>query len=250
MTTIDDAVHPTSPHGRVDGESDGHSRPMRKDAARNRELLVSAGREVFARRGLEASLDDVARQAGVGIATAYRHFGNKFELAEAIMHDALGQVLAAAERALEATDPWAGLTGFLEAVLEAQTKDRGLREVMMGAHAPRKSDEDYEALRVQVHAILRRAQRSGAVRADVSVTDLGCVLAMLCEVADLAGDAAPDLWRRYLPTLLAGLRPDGPELPKDPLTEAQFRAAYDAHHTLRSRQAPNANPELAASTGP
>ena len=71
-------------------------RPMRKDAARNRELLIAAGRDVFAKRGLEASLDDIARQAGVGIGTAYRHFGNKFELAEAIMHNAIGEVVAAA----------------------------------------------------------------------------------------------------------------------------------------------------------
>ncbi|MCW2529627.1 MAG: TetR family transcriptional regulator [Pseudonocardiales bacterium] len=236
MTTIDDDVHPSASNGRVDG--DGQARPMRKDAARNRELLISAGREVFARRGLEASLDDVARHAGVGIGTAYRHFANKFGLAEAIMHDALGQVLAAAERALEVEDPWLGLTGFLEAVLEVQTKDLGLREVMMGAHAQRKSDDDYEALQEPISAILQRAQRSGTVRADVSVTDLGCVLAMLCEVADLAGDVAPHLWRRYLPTLLAGLRPGGPELPAVPLTDTQFRVAYDAHHSLRNGAVP------------
>src|ERR1700753_2229289 len=105
---------------------------MRKDAARNRELLLAAARNVFAERGLDASLDDIARQAGVGVGTAYRHFANKFELAEAIMKQALDEVLAVAEQATRADDPWAGLVGFLEFILDLQTRDRGLREVMMG----------------------------------------------------------------------------------------------------------------------
>src|ERR1700744_562 len=93
------------------------ARPMRRDAARNRELLIVAGRQVFARRGLDASLDDVARQAGVGVGTAYRHFANKFELAEAIMKQALDDVLVMTETAARAPDPWESLGGFLAAGL-------------------------------------------------------------------------------------------------------------------------------------
>jgi AcrR family transcriptional regulator len=212
-------------------------RPMRKDAARNRELLITAGRDVFAKRGLEASLDEIARQAGVGVGTAYRHFDNKFELAEAIMQNAIGEVVTAAEQALLVDDPWLGLVGFLEAVLEVQTKDRGLREVMTGVHNPQKSDEVYQRLSEPIRAILTRAQQSGAARADVSVTDLGCMLAMLCEVSDLAGDTAPEHWRRYLGILLAGLRPGGPELAGVPLSEEQFREASECHHDSRARQA-------------
>ena len=65
------------------------SRPLRKDAARNRALLLDAAREVFAERGLEASLDDIARHAGLGVGTAYRHFSNKYELAQAIFAEAI-----------------------------------------------------------------------------------------------------------------------------------------------------------------
>src|SRR5580698_7780702 len=108
MTTTT-AAEPTG----ADGEP--NAAPMRKDAARNRELLIAAGRDVFAKRGLEASLDDIARQAGVGVGTAYRHFANKFELAEAIMRTAIGEVVAAAEAALRVDDAWLGLVGFLEA---------------------------------------------------------------------------------------------------------------------------------------
>jgi AcrR family transcriptional regulator len=212
-------------------------RPMRKDAARNRELLIAAGREVFAKRGLEASLDDIARQAGVGIGTAYRHFSNKFELAEAIMLNTIGEVIDAASRALLVEDPWAGLAGFLDDVLVVQTKDRGLREVMMGLHTSAKSDAAFELLSQPIQAILSRAQASGAVRDDVTTTDLGFILTMLCEVADLAGDVDPQLWRRYAGILLAGLRPGGPPMPGAPLTEEQFRTAHDGQHGLRFRQA-------------
>jgi AcrR family transcriptional regulator len=214
---------------------DEQSRPLRKDAVRNRELLVAAGRDVFARRGLEASLDEIARQAGVGVATAYRHFGNKFELAEAIMQKAIDEVVAAAERAADADDSWAGLVGFLEEVLELQTKDRGLREVMMGVKNPHKSAEVYERISPLITAIFVRAQHDGAVRSEASVSDLGCIITMLNEVSDLAGDTAPTLWRRYLGIFLAGLRPDGPPLDGPALTDEQFRSASEAHHAVRLR---------------
>jgi AcrR family transcriptional regulator len=216
-----------------DGES---SRPLRKDAARNRELLVAAGRDVFARRGLEASLDEIARQAGVGVATAYRHFGNKFELAEAIMHEAIDEVVAAAQRAASTDNSWAGLVGFLEEVLVMQTKDRGLREVMMGVKNPHKSAEVYERLSPLITAIFARAQHDGEVRDDASVSDLGCIITMLNEVSDLGGDTAPELWRRYLGVFLAGLRPGGPVLDGPALTDEQFRVASETHHDVRLRQ--------------
>lgn len=211
------------------------ARPMRRDAARNRAQLIDAGREVFARRGLEASLDDVARQAGVGVGTAYRHFANKFELAEAIMGQAIGEVVAAAEAAVEADDPWSGLVGFLETVLEIQTKDRGLREVMMGLRNPHKTDEVYDQLSRPILAMIERAKAAGAVRDEFTGADLGALIAMLCEVSDLGGEIAPDLWRRYFPLLLAGLRPDGPELAGTPLSDEEFRLASERHHALRHR---------------
>src|SRR4051795_6885192 len=109
---------------------------MRKDAARNRALLVQAGREVFAERGLDASLDDIARHAGLGVGTAYRHFANKYELAEAIFTEAIESIVAKAEEAAAMPDPWQGLLNFFEFAAESQTADRGLREVMMGFHDP------------------------------------------------------------------------------------------------------------------
>lgn len=213
----------------------GESRPMRKDAARNRELLIAAGRDVFAKRGLDASLDDIARQAGVGVGTAYRHFANKFELAEAIMGEAIGEVVAAAHTATEGPDPWAALVGFFETVLEIQTKDRGLREVIMGMGNPHKKDGVHDQLEPPILAMLERAKAAGAVRPEVAASDLGCIVAMLCEISDFAADESPQLWRRYFEVLLAGLRPSGPSLPGTPLTDKQFRELSEQHHARKTR---------------
>jgi AcrR family transcriptional regulator len=192
MTSVDDAV-PTS-------------RPLRKDAVRNRELLVQAAREVFAERGLEASLDDIAHHAGLGVGTAYRHFANKHELAKAIFAEAIDDIIALADLALTLDDPWDGIVGFLEGAAEAQTADRGLREVLMGVHDAEQMERVNDRLSGPLRELVTRAKKTGAIRDDVEATDIGIVVLMLCTVADVTGDVAPDLWRRYLPMLLDGLR--------------------------------------------
>jgi AcrR family transcriptional regulator len=204
------------------------SRPLRKDAARNRARLLQAAREVFAERGLEASLDDIAKRAGVGVGTAYRHFANKYELAEAIFAEAIDDIIALADAARDAPDPWDGLISFLEGAASAQTADRGLREVLMGVHDPEKMDEVNERISAPLRELVERAKKVGAVRDDVEATDIGIVVLMLCTVADVMGDVAPDLWRRYLPMLAGGLR-SGAELPVPPVPEDVLRKAMNSY---------------------
>jgi AcrR family transcriptional regulator len=204
---------------------------MRKDAERNRAALVAAAREVFAERGLDASLDDVAHRAGLGVGTAYRHFPNKHELAKAIFVQAIDDIVALADEAAQCADPWDGIVMFMEGAAAAQSVDRGLREVLMGEHDPQRMDQVNERLTETIGGLVKRAQRAGAVRPDIATTDIGVVVMMLCTVADLAGDVAPDLWRRYLPMLLDGLRP-GAELPVPPMSDGALREAM-ASHKLR-----------------
>lgn len=211
------------------------SRPMRKDAARNRELLIAAAREVFARRGLEASLDEVARHAGVGVGTAYRHFANKYELLSALMTQAVDEMVADAERALAEDDPWQGLVLFLESALAVQSEDRGLREALMGVHDPQKLEQIHDRLVGPISEILLRAQRAGVVRADAEPTDIGFLITMACAVADVASDSAPDLWRRYLAMCLEGLKPSPDVLPVPALNEREFRTAMGAHKQALAR---------------
>jgi AcrR family transcriptional regulator len=204
------------------------ARPLRKDAARNRALLVQAAREVFAERGLEASMDDVAHRAGLGVGTAYRHFANKYELAEAIMAEAIERVYELIDSAAATEDAWAGLVGFVEGAAEMQSADRGLREVLMGVHDAEEMERVSERLSAPLRDLVDRSKAAGAIRADVDVTDIGIVVLMLCTVADVTGDASPDLWRRYVPMLLDGLRA-GTEPPVPPVSEELLRKAMSSH---------------------
>jgi AcrR family transcriptional regulator len=205
------------------------SRPQRKDAARNRELLIDAAREVFARRGIEASLDDVARHAGVGVGTAYRHFANKYELLTAIMAQSIDDFVAAIESTLEIDDPWAGIVAFFEAGLTLQTRDRGLREVLFGVHDAETMTQVQDRLMGPIGTLLRRAKKAGVVRKDLETSDLGMIVTMICAIADIAGDTHPDVWRRYLDLCLDGLKPGDARFSVPALSDAEFRDAMITH---------------------
>ncbi len=203
------------------------SRPLRKDAARNRELLIESARVVFARRGLEASLDDIAHQAGLGVGTAYRHFANKYELATALMQQTIDLMVDSAEQALTADDPWDGLVSFLEAALTAQTVDRGLREVLMGVHDPEKMEQVHDRLIGPISELLLRAQRAGRIRADADTTDLGFIIGMLCTVADMAAAIAGAV--AALPDHLLGRAAAGRHAVHDPAADRARVPPGDGH---------------------
>jgi AcrR family transcriptional regulator len=107
---------------------------LRKDAARNRERLLVAGRELFAQHGLEVSLNDVAHHAGVGVGTAYRRFSNKDELIDAIHVRQAEELEAILNDALAEPDPWDGVVSYLERSLAIQAKDRGMAQILSGRH--------------------------------------------------------------------------------------------------------------------
>jgi AcrR family transcriptional regulator len=199
------------------------SRPLRKDAARNRELLIAAAREAFVERGLEVSLDDIARHAGLGVGTAYRHFSNKHELIRAIAAQAYDELAALGERVLAIEDPWQALVGFFEGVLTELAESCGLREVFHSVHDEQDLAEIEERLIVSLETLLDRAIAAGAVRPDAAVTDLAVMIIMLSAVSDTAGSADPGLWRRYLPAVLAGLRPGAPAFGAPPIDSDTLR---------------------------
>src|ERR1700748_2136761 len=112
----------------------GGTRRLRAAAARNRQRLIDAAAEVFAARGLDATLDDIARHAGVNVATAYRHFANKHELAHEFLRQAIDPASVIAEEAARHPDPWAGVTQFLERSLEQFASNRALFDVLTRAY--------------------------------------------------------------------------------------------------------------------
>lgn len=199
------------------------ARRMRADAASNRDRLLAAAHVVFAERGLAATLDDVARHAGVGVGTAYRHFPNKQALASEVLEGAMERLAADAEAALALADPWQSFAGFFETVVAHQARHRGLHHLSAadGIASPLVQQRFESA----VTALFQRAQREGVVRADASPTDIGPLLVMMRTVIDLAPPSTPDLWRRYLAFLLDGLRATGrPAAPVGALTPAEFEA--------------------------
>jgi AcrR family transcriptional regulator len=184
------------------------ARPLRRDAERNRQRILQAAAEVFTTRGLQATLDDVAREAGVGVGTVYRRFPDKDALVDALFEAKLDAVVALAEQALDEPDSWTGLVNLLEGAAAHLTRDRGLRQMFMFAtHGRDRVDLARSRMQPVVTKVIERAQRDGKLRADLSATDMPLIQYMLGAVAEYAGEVRPELWRRYLALLIDGLRP-------------------------------------------
>jgi AcrR family transcriptional regulator len=201
--------------------------PLRADAERNRRRLLEAAREVFAERGLDVTLDDIARHAGVGIGTAYRRFPNKDALVEELMVDRIGELVEIAKECLEEPDPWAALEGFFERALALQASDRGLKDVLFSAtqNRPRVAATRLKLAPI-VGRIVKRAVDAGVVRKDMATTDVPLINFMLITLIDFGRQAEPELYRRYLRIVLDGLRAtDADPLPVKPIPVPQFTAA-------------------------
>jgi AcrR family transcriptional regulator len=183
-------------------------RPLRRDAARNRQRVLKAASEVFTERGLDVSLDEVARHAGVGVGTVYRRFPTKEDLVEALFVDRIEAVAALAEDAAEAPDPWSGLVHFMEQAAEMLAGDSGLRQLLM--FATYGGDRVWYARQRNapvVTKLVERVQAAGQLRSDVQPTDIPFILFMLADAAQFARGVRPEIWRRYLTLVLDGLRP-------------------------------------------
>ena len=183
-------------------------RPLRRDAERNRQRILKAASEVFNERGLEVSLDEIARHAGVGVGTVYRRFRTKEELVEALFMDRLDTIAAIADDALNAPDPWGGLVSFMERMAEIMAGDLGLRQILMFATYGR----DLVTIARQrnaplVERLVERAQAAGRLRTDLRQTDIIFIVFMLTDATQLAQGVNPAIWRRYLTLTLDGMQP-------------------------------------------
>jgi AcrR family transcriptional regulator len=195
---------------------DTSERLLRKDAERNRQRILAAARELIAERGLSVTLNDVAHHADVGVGTVYRRFPDKALLIDELFDQQLEEIVALLQAALRDPDPWHGLTDFLERVLELQAKDRGLKELLLGAPGvPERITKSRSRLHPLAAELVERARAAGAVRADCEPQDFGVLQVMVGAVIDAGRDVAPDLWRRYLAIMLQGLRAQ--PAPCDPL---------------------------------
>jgi AcrR family transcriptional regulator len=200
---------------------------LRADAERNRRKLLDAAARVFTERGLDVTLDEIAREAGVGTGTAYRRFPNKGALIDALMVERIGALVEIAEDCLEnEPDPWLALRGYFERALDLQARDRGLKDILFsGAYASIAVAESRRRLAPVVGQLVQNAIEAGVVRDDLVPSDIALMNFMLNTVVDFGRSVQPELYRRYLGILLDGLRPsrDAPTpLPVGPLTLEQY----------------------------
>ncbi|MFI6405948.1 TetR/AcrR family transcriptional regulator [Streptomyces sp. NPDC050548] len=211
------------------GPNDAQEPARRRDARRNRELLVEAAHAVFTEQGLHAPIDVIARRAGIGNATLYRHFPTRAALVDSVFRDLLTGTMTAGEQARAVDDAWAGLTGYLETVFAGLAADRGTNDLMTTHLDGVASLQAVHAHnRRTVELLLDRGRDQGTVRADVAPEDVLFALAALGRtVPALASAAGPDAWRRPLALLLDGLRatPATDALPSPALTATQLNDA-------------------------
>ena len=206
-------------------------RALRADAERNRRLILDAAAAIFAERGLDAGVAEIAARAGVGSATVFRRFPTKQDLIVAVVEARIAEMGDELEVALRADDPWSGLVAAMEAIARVQARDRGLFEAIGGTVS---ADEHLHArhaeLLVLIEAIADRAKAAGSLREDVAATDLPLLAAAAAGTCQIAAEP-DDLWRRYLGIMLDGLRPDAatplpvPARTMAEILEAKARAA-------------------------
>jgi AcrR family transcriptional regulator len=184
------------------------ARSLRADAARNRESLLSAAEEVFAERGVEASVADIARRAGVAKGTVFRHFASKDDLIASLVCEHLVTLTDAAHRLAASPDPGAALLEFLTIAAD-QRRQHDLTYLQTYSAG----DARVIAIRDEVHAgvekLVANARAAGDIRSDVTGTDVFLLMCAPVHVMDGLPDPPPDLWRRYLAIIFDGLRPQG-----------------------------------------
>ncbi|MGE2714474.1 TetR/AcrR family transcriptional regulator [Mycolicibacterium litorale] len=207
---------------------DEQCRGLRKDAERNRQRVLKAARELFAAKGMEATLNDVARHANVGVGTVYRRFATKEDLVEAVFEDGIDQVVGLAETALQQEDSWDGFVWFVERLCELTATDRGLREMVYSkAYGGYRVECARLRLSPTVSKLVERARGDGHLRPDIQSTDMPIIGLLAGTVSEWAGQVEPDLWRRYVAVLLDGMRhrEGQPSLAVDALEQEQMDEA-------------------------
>lgn len=179
-------------------------RPLRSDARRNREAILKAAKQVCARHGIEAQMEEIARRAGVGMGTVYRHFPTKDALIDALIVDRVAQIARFVNEALDDPDPWNGLCQSMWRGAELGARDRGLTEIfgdradqIAAAHAAR------EDLNADAAELIRRAQAAGKARPDLRVDDIGMIMCGVMTAMHKTGGR--HAWKRHLRIALDGM---------------------------------------------
>jgi AcrR family transcriptional regulator len=179
-------------------------RPLRADARRNRERVLQAAREAFAEHGLDAQMEDLARRAGVGVGTVYRHFPNKEAVLDALVSDYFDELVTQANAALAIDDPWEAFSTYMCAAADLLGANRGLSEITAGGQMATAAERS--GIFPPVNELIARAQRAGVMRADVRGMDVPQIMCALGRVQGMGTGDDEAAWRRHLTIMLDGWR--------------------------------------------
>jgi AcrR family transcriptional regulator len=182
-------------------------RPLRADARRNRERILESARAVFAQYGADAQMDDVARQAGVGVGTVYRHFPTKEALLVELIREKFRLFAARGREALEQDgEPFAVIEDLVRRNAETMASDAAIQQALVGVgeHLWMQAEAEQQALLGVTGELIERARRARTIRPDIHATDIGMLMCGLCSTM---GRHAPGFdWRRHLDLLIEMLR--------------------------------------------
>ena len=202
-------------------------RPLRRDARERRDKLLAAAQQEFAVHGVDASLEKIARDAGVAIGTLYRHFPTRLDLLLAAFEPRLREFTDGAARALAIEDPWDGFVDYLENLFCIQAGDRGFND-FLSRRFPGNAETEriHDELCQQIEDVLTRAQDAGVARPDITQADIVNLIWSNGRIIDATSATAPTAWRRYLYLMLDAYRAERAHPnPEPPMTYGQL---YDA----------------------
>ena len=217
---------------------------LRADAQRNRQRIIAAAQQEFAQRGLDVPVEDIARHAGVGVATLYRRFPTRADLIAGAFEAKMTAYADAVTQALADPDPWAGFCSFIGQVCAMQADDRGFAGVLtmtfpMARQFQAERDRAYQGFA----ELAGRAQSAGKLRADFVPEDL--VILLMANAGVIAGtaDAAPGAWRRFAAYMVQAFSAASAEpLPAPPEPDAIYRALLRLHQPAQAAAAATDDP--------
>ncbi|WP_093414897.1 TetR/AcrR family transcriptional regulator [Saccharopolyspora flava] len=190
------------------------NRPLRVDAARNREHLLAAAEAEFAERGLSVSVADIALRAGIAKGTVFRHFASKEDLIASIVSGHLTALTGCAERLADAADPGDALWEFLSFAAD-QRHRHNIDFLWAVSEGDARVTELRDRLFSGIERLVVRAHQVEAIRSDVTASDVYLLMCAPVHAVENLPNPSPDLWKRYLGIIFDGLRPEG----ANPLSE-------------------------------
>lgn len=201
--------------------------PLRRDAQERRGKLIEAAQREFAAHGVDASLEKIAREAGVSIGTLYRHFPTRLDLLMAAFRPRVQEFLDGAATALAMDDPWEGFVYYLENLFAMQVGDLGFSDFLSRRFTDNEETERiHDEMCQQIEDVLARAQEAGQARADITQADIVNLIWSNGVIIDATSATAPNAWRRYLYLMLDAYRAERAHPnPEPPMTSEQL---YDA----------------------